>query len=181
MPSWSLRYNWGTPKITATKKILWCQRVTSSMKKGKQGVEVESERGEGKGCLWQDGMKRPLWEGGMYAALDEGKEWTLRSASRASQAEGLRNAIREKQSAHMMLEVLRAMLLWRETPWGGGGGDPSACFQQILQVSGWVHVLTPHSGLRFFFFTFNLHGKLERNELHPPGFLCSVQLRKAIS
>lgn len=39
----------------------------------------------------------------------------------------------------------------------------------------------PHSGVWLFFFTFNLHHKLERNELHPPGFLCSIQLRKAIS
>lgn len=39
----------------------------------------------------------------------------------------------------------------------------------------------PQSGMWLFFFTFNLHCKLERNELHPPGFLCSVQLRKAIS
>lgn len=98
-----------------------------------EGDKFHEERKAGSGGWKWTGWGEGLFMAGWYEkaslrrwhvrrALDEGKEWTLRSASRASQAEGLRNAIREKQSAHVMLEALRAMLLWRETPWGGWGG-----------------------------------------------------------
>lgn len=82
--------------------------------------------------------------------------------------------------SHMTQAVLGTRPLSKETPsWGWGG---LCLFAAILWVNhgsnSWVHVPTQ---VRVISFTFNLPRKLDRNELHPPGFLCSVQLRKAIS
>lgn len=69
---------------------------------------------------------------------------------------------------------------WTEMVRHGGSGPLLSSKPPRSDPVQWLHP-HPHISLRLFLLTFNLHRKLERNELHPRGFLRSIQLRKAIS
>lgn len=124
--------------------IAWCQVMTSSMKKGKQGVEAEGGWGKGRGAFRQEGKRRPPWEGRTGA---RGKEWAVRrSGSRE------RNALlmwHQRNLEHCQRERHLPLL----------GGKLSARFQQILQLrqSSVVEFTSPlWRGVIFLYFQFTL-------------------------
>lgn len=101
--------------------------------------------------MLQAGGKRPWLE--HILRLDREGPWE--GLSQGFQA----NSSPERHRGISDIDVLGAHLVSGEPV----SGKP-CLFPAILQLA-----LAPLLPTRLFFFTFNLHCKLERNELHPPG------------
>lgn len=146
--------------------------MTSSMKKLKQAEQGSGMRRARGGNVWDRvGREGRYWDRKEGALKRPG---TKPSQQRGPRTPSQRSTPGSHDTGSLEPRHCQRRLSLAGMPLAGFQQSPKSATAQRLGSR-------PHSGMRLFFFTFNLHRKPERNELHPPGFLCSVQLRKAIS